>query len=383
MVAQYDLALVGGTVIDPAQGLHSQRDVAIKEGRIAALPDQLDPGQAARAVDVGGRLVLPGLIDLHAHVFAGVGSSAEPDEHCLGRGTTTAVDGGSAGTGAFRAFKRYVIDRSRTRLLAWLHLSSVGLIDTNAGELQLMQYVNPDAAAALAAAYPGTIVGLKVRASAYVCGGPATPVLKLLRRAADAADLPVMVHIGESIETLPQILDFLRPGDVITHTLSARRHGVLDYHGKLWPRVVEARQQGIFFDAAHGRQHFGFDHARRVIEQGFLPDSLSTDITYIAAADPAFSLPGYMTKLLGLGVSLEQIVPMVTSHPAAQLNRLGEIGTLRPGACADISVLADDEAAASVRDNEGHPLTVRRVLRPILTVRGGAIVEQGGASAVP
>ncbi|MCC7104961.1 MAG: amidohydrolase/deacetylase family metallohydrolase [Chloroflexi bacterium] len=371
----FDLALVGGTVIDPSLGIHARRDVLIQGGRVAALVDRLTTEEAARSVDVSGRLVLPGLIDLHAHLFPGFGQGCAPDECCLQRGTTTAVDAGSTGAGAFEAWRRLVAEPSRTRLFAWLNIATIGLIDSNAGELQHLQLVDPERTAEVAVQHRDLIVGIKARASGYVCAGPFRPAFERVLRAAELAGLPVMIHLGESFETLPEILEQLRPGDVITHILTGRRHGALDDHGRLWPQVREARARGILFDAAHGRMNFGFEAARRVIQQGFLPDFLSTDIARGTAVDPEYSLPQYMTKLMALGVPLEEVVRMATSSPAAFLKREGQIGTLRPGACADVAVLADEAVDVTLHDVEGQTLTAHRRLRPVLTVRAGAMVH--------
>ena len=371
----YDLMIQGGTAIDPAAGLHAERDVAIAGGKVAAVEASIAADQAARRIDARGKLVLPGLIDLHAHVFAGVGGGADPDLDCVGRGTTTVLDGGSTGMQAFPGLKRYVIQRSRARIQAWLNIASIGLIDTRVGELMNLNHVDPEGAAATAEANRDTIIGFKIRVSGYVAGGTCKPALNLVRQAAEATGLPIMVHIGESFEPLPEVLAFLRPGDVVTHTLTGRRHGILDADGKLLPAVREARQNSVFFDAAHGRSHFGFALIRRALDQGFVPDSLSTDITAFTAADPTFHLPLLISKLMALGLSLDQAVPLVTSNSARYLKREREIGTLQPGASGDVAILELLEGDFTLRDNEGQSIRARQRLRPWLTVRAGEVIE--------
>jgi dihydroorotase len=377
----YDLLIQNGTVIDPAAALHARRDVAITSGAIAALEPSIPSSEAARIVDATGKLVLPGLIDLHAHVFRGLGDSADPERDCLARGTTTALDGGSAGARSFQAFDEYVISRARPRIRVWLNISSIGLIDTRVGELLNLNYVDVASAVRTAEANRQTIVGFKIRISGYVAGGTCLPALKLVFEAAEAAKLPVMVHIGESFEPLPDVLAYLRPGDVVTHSLTGRRHGILDYDGSIWPAVREGRRAGLHFDAAHGRMHFGFAVVRRALEQGFLPDTLSTDVTSITAADPTFHLPLLMSKLIALGVTLDQAAALVTSNAANYLDRVGAmdgspvLGTLRPAAGGDVAILELLEGDFTLRDNEGQTIQARQRLRPWLTVRAGEVVE--------
>jgi dihydroorotase len=379
-MATYDLLIRGGTVIDPAAGINERRDVAISGGKVAAVEASIGADQAERTLDAAGKLVVPGLIDLHAHLFAGVGGGAEVDRDCLGRGTTTVLDGGSTGSAAYEGFRRYVVEPSKTRVLTWLHISSIGLIDTRVGELTNLLHVDPDGAAAMASAHRDNIIGFKIRVSAYVAGGTAKPALRLIRQAADATGLPIMVHIGEGGEPLNEVLTFLRPGDVVTHTLTGRRHGILGYDGKVLPAVREARQNGIHFDSAHGRGHWGFELIRKVLDQGFVPDSLSTDITAPTAADPQFHLPTIMSKMMALGLPLEQAIPMATSNSARWLKREAELGTLQPGAAGDVAILERLEGDFTLRDNEGQSLQARERLRPVATVLGGQVFEASADS---
>jgi dihydroorotase len=302
-----------------------------------------------------------------------VGNGADADRDSLARGTTTVLDGGSTGANSFAGLKRYVIEQAKSRVLAWLNISTVGLIDIRVGELMNLLWVDVEAAVRTAEANRECIIGFKGRLSTYVAGGSCKPALKLLREAAEATRLPFMVHIGDTMEPLPEILDFLRPGDVVTHSLTGRRHGILDYSGNVWPAVREARQAGAHFDAAHGRSHFGFAAARGALEQGFLVDTLATDLTTNTAADPEFHLPLLMSKLMALGASLDEVVLLVTSNPARYLKLDGEIGTLQPGACADVAVLELVEGDFALHDNEGQAIQAKQRLEPWLTVRAGKI----------
>jgi dihydroorotase len=374
-MSTYDLLIRGGTVIDPAARIHDRRDVAISGGKVAAVEPDLGATEAARAVDASGKLVLPGLIDLHAHIFKGYGDGCDPATACLARGTTTVVDGGTVGWRAYAAFREFVVKPSPARIFTLLNISAVGLIDTRVGELSSFLHVDPDGAVRAADANRDNVLGFKIRLSGYVAGGTFKPALRLTRQAADETGLRIMAHIGETTEPLPEALELFKPGDVITHTYTGRRHGILDYNGKLLPAVREARERGVHFDAAHGRMHFGFDLIRRAMDQGFLPDTLSTDITVPTAVDPTFHLPHLMSKLMALGASLDDVVLMTTSNSARWLGLESEIGTLQPGAGADVAILEQLEGQFTFRDNEGQTIQAERRLRPWLTVRAGQVVE--------
>lgn len=370
----YDLLIRGGRVIDPAAGLDGIWDIAIQGGKVAAVDVNIPSSRAAQTLDATGKLVLPGLVDLHIHGYWGY-HGAEPDTVCLPRGTTTAVDGGSVGANGFPGFKRYVVEQSRTRVLSWLNISTVGLIEVRVGELSNLLYLDVDAAVRTAEAHPDAIVGFKVRLSEYVCGADFRPALKLARQAADAAGIPLMVHIGDTDHPLPVALGFLKPGDVVTHTFSGRRHGILDYQGRVWDAVREAQANGIIFDGAHGRRHFGFEVARRAYEQGFQLDTMSSDVSARAVRDTTYHLPLLMSKLLALGATLEEVVPLVTSRPAAFLGRQEGLGTLRPGAEGDIAILDLLKGEFMFRDNEGQTLQAEQRLRPWRTLKAGAVID--------
>jgi dihydroorotase len=367
-----DLLVRGGTVIDPAEGLDGPLDLAVRDGRIAAIGANLPSKGATRVFDASGMLVLPGLIDLHCHVFARMGIGADPDVTCLPYGVTTAVDGGSAGAATIDAFRAYVMEPARTRLYAWLHLASQGLIDIRLGELTQLAFADVEACVAAIAAHRDRVVGIKLRASNYAVGMSALPALRLLREAADAARVPVMVHIGASGESLATILQWLRPGDVVTHILTGWPNGALDAGGRVLDEVREAQQRGIYFDAAHGRMHVSFAVTRQLLDQGFLPNGLSTDVTVpLTQQDPDFHLVGFMNKLLALGVSLRDVVPLVTRNPGALLNREPWLGRLRVDAPADACVLGWQEGDYALRDSVGARQRLARRLVPRLALKDG------------
>jgi dihydroorotase len=370
-VATPDLVITGGSLLDAASGHRGPGDVAISAGRIVAIGPGLGPGR--ETLDVGGRLVLPGLIDIHTHVFPGY-HGADPDVVCLPRGTTTAFDGGSAGARAIGLFRDTVAATRRTRIGAWLNLSTIGLVEISVGELQQLLYVNVEMAVEAAQAHPDLVVGFKVRISEAVVGGDFRPVLRLARQAGDAAGLPLLVHIGDTDLPLSEALLFLRAGDVVTHAYSGRRNGIFDRSGAVSGAVRDARRAGVRFDGAHGRRHFSFESARRALAQDFPLDTLSSDISRRAITDASSHLPLVMTKLMACGASLDDVAALVTTSPAAILGRTGELGTLAPGAAGDVAILELDEAPRTLVDAEGDRLETARSLRPWRTVRGGIVV---------
>lgn len=368
-----------GRLIDLASGVESSADLVIAGGEIKAVGPNLTPAGRPTVVDAGGQYILPGLVDLHAHVFEGVGDSVGADEACLGRGTVTVVDGGSAGAASVDAFRR-IARGCRTEVLAWLNLATVGLIDTSVGELVMGPYLNPEAAVAAARRHAGFIVGIKARLSTYAAGGGAVRVLRVLRAVANELALPVMVHVGDTIEPLEDLVGYLRPGDVVTHALTGRKHGIVDADGSLRPGIREAQRAGIVFDAARGRNHLSFSVLSRSLEQGFLPDTLSTDMTLVTATDPRYGLGTLATYLLGLGVPLHEVIARVTIRPSEVLGRsLG--ASLQPGQAADLTLVALRRSPTTFEDVDGRRLVADRVFEPMGTVRAGVYAASAGVLA--
>lgn len=365
----YDLLLRGGGVLDPSSGRKGPMDIAFAGGRVAAIEGGIAPSMATRVVPAEGLTVTPGLIDIHAHAFAGVGISVSADTHCLQRGSTTVVDAGSAGSKLFGAFAHVASD-SRARLLAWLNLSTIGQVDIRVGELLCLLHADPDDAVAVARTHPDLIVGFKARLSSDVVGTTCKPVLRLLRAAGDEAGLPVMVHIGNTGEPLEEILSYLRPGDVVSHILTGRKNGILASDGTIFPSIVEAHERGVLFDVARGSNHLSFPVLRAAVEQGLLPDILSTDITVKTAVDPYFGLPMVATQLLAFGVPLETVLERMTTRPAKAIGR-EELGRLEVGGNGDATLLQLEEGDFTLRDSDGRALRVSQRLVAAGVVRAG------------
>lgn len=382
----YDLVLAGGTVIDPASGLHDRRDVGIAGGRITAIEPHLSGGDAADVIDASGAYVVPGLIDLHVHVYPGVADlSVEPDPTCLGRGATTVVDGGSSGANTFPGFRRYVIEPSRGRILAFLNISLLGQVDTMLGELHDLRFADPERAARVALANPDVIVGFKVRLSEMLAGPNGLVGLERAIEAGEATGLPVMSHIGGTPFDIEEALAIMRPGDIVTHAFTGWRPGVIiDDGGRLVAGAREARERGVRFDVGHGQGSFTWAVAEAALADGFRPDTISTDLHRFNIASPVHDLATTMSKFLHLGLSLDEVVSMVTTAPAMSLGAAGPgLGRLAVGAEADVTVLRLEEGRVALMDSAGATRDAERRLVPIATVRAGRPVPVAPLTTTP
>jgi dihydroorotase len=362
----------GGTVVDPGQGLHGRRDLRLAGDRVVELGDGLTPGPGEEVIDARDRLVLPGLVDLHVHVFWGASHyGIEPDPHCLGTGTTTVVDAGSAGAHTFAAFRRYVIDVSETRIIPFLNIGATGMVSPDVGELEELRHIDRAAALRTIEAHRDLIRGIKVRLSRDLVGANARVALKTAREAGEAAALPIMVHVGDTPISLAEILDELRPGDVITHCYHGREEGILDARGTVTPAARRAAARGVLFDVGHGKGSFSFQVARRALAQGFRPGTISSDLHVYNLDGPVFDLVTTMSKFLHLGLSLDEVVTMTTGAPAQVIGHADALGTLRPGAAGDVTLLAVREGPVTFEDTVGERMEGAQRLVPSGAVRAG------------
>jgi dihydroorotase len=376
---RYDLLLRGGEFIDPGSGRRGQLDVAFAEDKVAAIGPSIDPALARQVESVTGCMVVPGVIDMHAHAADGIGPSCNPDVIGVSRGVTTILDGGSCGSGSFRVL-RYVIAANKTRVLAMLNLSGMGLIDTRAGEFILGNLIDVREAVEVAKDNPDLIVGFKGRLSTYVTGqAPSIPILKLLLEAGKEADLPVMIHVGDTAEPLGQILDLLRPGDICSHYLTPRRNGILGSQAfpgaKLIPQIFEARKRGVILDIARGRaMHMGFPQMEATIEAGLLPDTISTDLTFPSIPFPAVNVFSIATALMSFGVPFEECLKELTVNPAKAMRR-PELGKLEEGGIGDATLLKTEEGDFMVSDVDGRTRKTNKRVVAVGVVRAGSFLK--------
>jgi len=369
-----DLLIKGGTVIDPAHHLHAPMDVAVKDGKILEVSQDISPERAVQVVSAKGKIVSPGFIDVHVHCFDGVGLvGVNADRYCLGRGVTTVVDAGSAGYPAIAGFRKYVINASTTRIRALLDIGALGvLVGGNTGAMKNLDWINPELAARAAEANKPDVVGIKLRlAEDFEEGAKDLECLKRAVDAAEASRLPLMVHILGPYSPLPDILKMLRKGDVFTHCFNGRKHGILDANQKILPEVWEARRRGVLFDTAQGTFNLSFEVTEKCLEQNFLPDTISTDLSSRAINGPVFDMPTQVSKFIALGLNIDQAIGMATVNPARMFNYGLELGTLGPGNDADISIFELREGNFEFFDSNKQKRVGHQMLVSTAVVRHG------------
>lgn len=375
----YDTLIKGGTVIDPSQGIHGRKDIAIKGENIAALRDSISAGDARNVIDASGKLVTPGLVDIHVHIFHGVSPfGIEPDRVCLANGVTTAIDAGSAGADTFQGLRQFVLDKARTRLRAFLHISSIGLICHEIGEMEDIRYAEVGKAVRVANENRDYVLGMKVRQSTHCVGNNGLEPLKRTREAADALGMPLMVHPGATPALLQDMLAYMKKGDVLTHCFQGRGQGVLDGQGRVEPEVWDAVKRGVILDVGHGVSSFSFDVAEKCFSQGLFPATISSDLHVYNIDGPVFDLPTTMSKFLYLGIKLDDVVRWSTCDAAKAVGLGDGTGTLKVGAEADVAIFELAERKTTLTDSQKKTVTANERLIPCMTIRSGELVARHG-----
>ncbi|PYU31180.1 MAG: amidohydrolase/deacetylase family metallohydrolase [Acidobacteria bacterium] len=369
-----DLLIKGGTVVDPSQNLHEPLDVAVKGAKILEVSPNIPAARARSVVSAKGKIVTPGVIDVHVHVFEGMGPiPVNADLYCLNRGVTTALDTGSTGYAGIAGLTKYVIRPSATRIYALLDINGFGIMMGLAGEYANPEWVNSQATAWAAEENRPDVVGIKCRLSRETTGPNDLEVLKRALEAAKISRLPLMVHIGDSYSPLSEILGQMRKGDVLTHCFNGRPNGILDTNGKVRSEVQDARARGVFFDVAHGSNSFDFDVAEKCMQQNFTPDTISSDLAATSVNGPTFDLVTTASKFLLLGLSLDQVIERITVRPTRIFDFAAQLGTLRPGTGADISILEVREGSFLFTDTDGKKRMGRQKLQSAATIRAGRL----------
>ncbi|MGJ5139057.1 amidohydrolase/deacetylase family metallohydrolase [Bradyrhizobium oligotrophicum] len=405
--ASFDLLLRGGRVIDPASGIDGLRDVAIRNGRIAAVQSDILPTSAKDVIDVSGQLVLPGLIDTHAHVYQYVTGRFGMNADMVGvqSGVTSLIDQGGPSCMTLPGFRHFVADQAQSRVYAFLSAYLVGGLEGHYyPDLYRPDCVDIDATVKSAVANRDLVRGIKAHAE---IGGFARWGIRVIEMAAEIgrrAELPVYVHFGqlwglpasgtngEDVDTiLERVIPLLRPGDVLAHPFTRHPGGFVNTKGEVHPVIQAALDRGLKVDVGHG-SHFSYRLARKAIDAGIVPHTLGADIhgynTHVPApagtpdehaddenhpfaGQAKFSLVQAMSSMVALGLTLEQVVPMVTSNPAAMLGLSDQIGALRPGMEADVSVLREQQGRFVLRDNEKTEVIAEKLLQPVFCLRAG------------
>jgi dihydroorotase len=358
-----DLIVKGGRVIDPANGRDEIADVAFADGRVATIGAGIG-AEAREAVDASGLIVVPGLIDLHTHVYwGGTSLGVEAGEIARRAGTTTFVDAGSAGPGNFHGFRRHVIEPSPLRILPFLNVSFPGIFAFAAsvmvGEAADLRLIEPRECVRVIAANRDLIVGVKVRVGKNAGGASGVAPLDIALDIAEEVGLPVMAHLDNPPPSRLDVLSRLRRGDILTHCFRPFPNAPVRADGEVREEVLAARERGVIFDIGHGGGSFGFRTAEMMLEAGFLPDVISSDVHALSVNGPAFDQLVTMAKFLALGLDLGAVVRAGTAAPAAALGR-GDLGHLAPGAVGDATILDLGEGDFAFRDVLGEERRGRR-----------------------
>ena len=368
----YDLVIKNGTVIDPSQKTCEKKDIAVAGGKIAAVENYISDGNSHDVIEAEGLLVTPGLVDLHVHVWWGVAHLAiEADPACVYRGVTTAIDAGSSGSNTIAGFHRYVIDQAHTRVLAFLHISGMGQLDNNIGELEDIRWARVEQAIEAAELHSDVIVGIKVRLTENIVGSNDLIALKRALEAGQELNKPVMIHIGGSVNQVEEFLEQLRPGDIVTHSFTGRPHGILDNNNKVIDAAWDAMNRGVIFDVGHGAGSFSFPVAEACLEQGLGPGTVSSDVHRYNIRGPVFDLMTTLSKYIHLGYSIGDAIALGSSIPSAAVGLPDNIGTLKIGADADIAIIEHRKGPITFSDADGNERNGNQLLLPLETLRKG------------
>ena len=416
MPGKYDLLLKGGRVIDPAAKVDGKLDVAVKDGRIAAVEADIPDAGAGEVIDVSGRLVLPGMIDSHAHVYQHVSGrfGLNPDLVGVRSGVTCLVDQGGPSSMTFPGFRKFIVEPSASRIYAFISAYVVGGLEGHYyPDLYGPSGIDVEGCVRAIDANRDLVKGIKAHAEIAGYARWGLEVIKLAKAESRGSGLPVYVHLGQlwpmseaesaaavaggdADKVVGGVVELLEAGDVLAHPFTRHPGGFVNQAGEVHPAVREALAKGLLIDIGHG-SHFSFDMARKVLDAGILPHTVGADMhgynttvpgegeddeMNLFKGDVRFSLVHAMNELLALGISLEDVVPMVTSNCAALLKLEDEIGTLKPGVDADVSVLADERGDWVLRDNIGDSVTADRLLQPLFCLRAG-VHHEADASILP
>lgn len=376
-MAEYSLIIRGARVIDPAEGVDRYSDIAIKDGKISGIGNFAD-ASADRIIDATGMVASPGWIDLHAHVYEGAvmsgGVHADRDAG-VATGVTTVVDAGSAGAGTWQGFKEYVVERSTTRVLAFMNVSLMPARGPRHGDWQNFSQ-GKTIKLAEQEAESGLCLGIKVLASQNHCGNLGITPMKLARQASRLSGTGLMVHLGEAPPIVEDVLNLMDDGDILTHCFKGTAGNILGRDKKPLPETWAAIERGVKFDIAHGSASFSFETARYAMDAGVPLHAISTDLHGGNLHGPVFDMATTMTKFLHLGLSLPEVIRLSTQSPAELIHREHELGSLAPGREADITLFRLIDGDFEVMDSERQREVASQRLQVEYTVRAGQVVRE-------
>jgi dihydroorotase len=371
----FDLILKGGRIVDPSQSLDRIADIGFAAGKVAKIGTDLAGDARTEVRDVSGHIVSPGLIDLHTHVYwGGTSLGIDAEEFCRTSGVTTCIDTGSAGPGNFAGFRRHVIDVSAVRILAYLHVSFAGIYAYSrtvmVGESEELRLMAPAEAVQVAEENRDVIIGIKVRVGRNSSGTSGTAPLDIALQAANEAGLPLMCHIDFPPPSYEDVLERLRPGDVLTHAFRPFPNAPVNPQGKVKEVVLRARQRGVLFDIGHGKGSFAFKTARGMLANGFYPDTISSDVHALCINGPAFDQVTTLSKFLCLGMPLNDVIAATTLNAATALKR-PELGSLKPSSIGDATILSVQQGKFDYVDVVGeHMVGDKRIVSEGVVIAG-------------
>jgi dihydroorotase len=372
---RFDLLIRGGEVVDPGGGHSGRLDVAVSRDRIAAVDRDIPADAAFQVIDAAGQIVTPGLVDLHTHIFHKVTYwGIDPDPVASRSGVTTWIDAGSAGALTLPGLREFVVDPARARIRAFLNISNIGLVGENY-ECANAEYLDVELFRRLADRNRDLVVGVKVRMGTPTVGDNGLEPLRRARRAAEECELPVMVHIAFGPPAIEDVLAVLRPGDILTHCFTGLTMKVVDDEGRLNEVARRAWDSGVVMDIGHGTGSFAYSTAEALMAAGRRPDVISTDLHQLSINGPAYDMPTTLSKFLHLGMSLGDVVKAATVRPAEVLGLEGGIGTLRPGAPADVALFRLLDGTFPLYDIWGEMREASQLLVNTVTIIGGRRFE--------
>ena len=360
-MAEYDLLLTNGRILDPSQNIDTIADIAFKNGKVQEISSTLDKEKASQIRDVSGKLVTPGLIDLHTHIYwGGTSIGIDPTDYARRCGTTTMIDAGTAGAGNFAGFKAHIIEPCEPRILAYLNISFAGIFafsDTvMIGESEDIRLLHPRACLNVAKLHKDFLVGIKVRVGAKASGSMGYAPLDIALEVAEEAGLPVMCHLDWPPPNTKDVVSRLRPGDVLTHCFRPFPGAPTKGDGAIKEEIIAARERGVIFDIGHGVGSFGFATAETMLKAGFLPDAISSDVHSLSIKGPAYDQLVTLSKFLHLGMELKDIIAASTTGPAKAIRR-PDLGTLSPGSIGDATILKINNTRTDYVDSLGETRT--------------------------
>ena len=366
---RYDILIKGGEVRDPSRGYRQVADVAVLDGRIAAIESDIPADRGIDVIDAKGLYVAPGLVDLHTHVHHGLRLGIEADPLAVRSGTTTWVDAGTFAHNEIKGFRRFIVNPAQARIYGLVYLYPSNRDPSEDPVEYCRRVMEPTGAAAVENA--DIILGVKIQVGSNMNGEYSLPFLKIARELCDQYKLPLMAHISFAPPTTDEVMELMRPGDVVTHCFNAHTLGILDRNGRVIASVRDARQRGVLFDVGHGAGSFNFDIARKALDQGFLPDSISTDVYQANVDGPVYDMPTTMSKMLHLGMDLDNVLLRSTANPAKVVNRVPKMGGLAVGRPADIALLEILEGQFQLVDAQRKAVTANRKIVSRLTICRG------------